>query len=162
MGFIPIKKLEGFEGMSRSQLLVIAQKVCNNQDSGEEKQTKRIALSNHGAQEMDKTDARGIWKDVAVTVYYKRDPQRLKESRAADLAPRRQPYHQWSFSRSSLPCLNPVCQNQEHFPVLFRVVSLGVGSFLGFSPSFGAHVYISGTSGHNVFNCLGEVCNIWV
>lgn len=50
MDFINIKKLEGFESINRSQLLVISQKVYNNQDSVEEKQTKRIALSNRGAQ----------------------------------------------------------------------------------------------------------------
>lgn len=37
-----LQKLEGFEGMNRSQLLEIAQKVYNNCDSIEEKQSKRL------------------------------------------------------------------------------------------------------------------------
>lgn len=50
MGYISIKKLEGFEGVKRSQLLDIAQKVYDNHDPVEETQNKKIALSNHGAQ----------------------------------------------------------------------------------------------------------------
>lgn len=38
-----LQKLEGFEGMNRSQLMEVAQKVFNNRDSQEEKQEKRMA-----------------------------------------------------------------------------------------------------------------------
>ncbi|KAK1344426.1 hypothetical protein QTO34_013120 [Cnephaeus nilssonii] len=38
-----LKKLEGFQGMDRSQLIEVAQKVFNNRDSPGEKQDKRLA-----------------------------------------------------------------------------------------------------------------------
>lgn len=66
MGFISIKKSEGSEGMNRSQLLDIAQKVYNDHDFVEEEQNKRIAPSNRGAQgdgqKTAETEVRVTWK----------------------------------------------------------------------------------------------------
>lgn len=86
-------------------------------------------------------------------------PQKLKENRAAGSAHRRQPYHQRGFLQilTALPELDVA--KPRTLPVLLGGASLGVDSFLGISPSFGLHLYVSGTSGHNVFNCLGEGCS---
>lgn len=167
MGFISIKKLEGFEGVNRSQLLDIAQKVYDNLDSVEETQNKRIALSNRGAGEMDKRQIQDKseipGKDEVAIVYCRRGtPQRLRENRAADSAPTRQSCHQCGLSRSSLPCLNGMCQHREHFQCYSEVLPWLWSPSWTSLPPIGLHLYVHGTSGHNVLNYLGEGCNIWV